>query len=83
MSFKAREIMIGVLPARAFRRGAPGFGLCGEATRNEEDDDNDGTECGEATRPSVPPPSSRLENLASLRLQLRQSLSAKSVEITA
>lgn len=78
MSFKAREIMIGVLPARAFRRGAPGFGLCGEATRNEDDDDddNDGTECGEATRPSGPPPSSRLEDLAVLRQHLRQSMSA-------
>lgn len=79
MSFKAREIMIGVLPARAFQRGAPGFGLCGEATRPDgsDDDDDDGTECGEATRPPEAPPSSRLEDLASLRLQLRQSMSAE------
>ena len=74
MSFKAKEIMIGVLPARAFRRGAPGFGLCGEATRPEEDDDE--LDCGEATRPS-PPPSGRLEDLAVLRQQLLRAMSAE------
>ncbi len=63
MSFKAREIMIDVLPAaRPFRRGAPGFGLCGEATRTEDDDEDE---------------SSRLEaELAVLRQQLHQALSA-------
>lgn len=75
MSFKAKEIMIGVLPDRAFRRGAPGFALCGEATRIDEDDD-DSTECGEATRPPGPPPSGRLEDLAVLRQQLRRSMPA-------
>ncbi|HEY4563087.1 MAG TPA: hypothetical protein VIJ36_08905 [Thermoanaerobaculia bacterium] len=74
MSFTTREIMIDVLPARAFRRGAPGFGLCGEATRNEGDDDE--VDCGEATR-SGPPSSYRLEtDLAVLRQQLRQVVSA-------
>ncbi|HEV7785677.1 MAG TPA: hypothetical protein VGQ28_10105 [Thermoanaerobaculia bacterium] len=73
MSFKAREILIGVLPARAFRRGTPGFALCGEVTRNEEDDEID---CGEVTRPPGPPTSDRLEDLAVLRQQLRQSMSA-------
>jgi len=72
MSFKAREIMIDVLPAaRPFRRGAPGFGLCGEATRNEEDDEVD---CGEATRPGGPP-TGCFEELAVLRQELRHTLS--------
>lgn len=39
MSFKIRDLMVDVLPERQ------GFGACGEATRNEGDD-----ECGEATR---------------------------------
>jgi len=76
MSFTAREIMIHALPARAFRRGAPGFGLCGEATRNEGDDDDEETDCGEATRVTGPPPSYRPEtDLAMLRQQLRQAMS--------
>lgn len=74
MSFKAQEIMIDVLPARAFRRGAPGFGLCGEATRTGNDDE---PECGEATRPGGPPSRFGLESdLAALRQQLRRSMSA-------
>lgn len=79
MSFRAREIMIDVIPAaRPFRRGAPGFGLCGEATRTEDDDEDDDLDCGEATRPpSGATPSSRLEaDLAVLRQQLHQALSA-------
>jgi hypothetical protein len=77
MSFKARELMIDVLPAaRPFRPGAPGFGLCGEATRNEEDDDDE-IDCGEATRAGGPP-SGRLEaDLALLRQQLRQAMAAQ------
>jgi len=74
MSFKAREIMIDVLPAaRPFRRGAPGFGLCGEATRNEDDEEDD-VDCGEATRPptGVTPEA----DLVVLRQQLHQALSA-------
>jgi hypothetical protein len=73
MSFRAREIMIGVLPARAFRRGAPGFALCGEATRNEEEDD---LECGEATRPGPPPAYCPETDLAVLKQQLRRAMSA-------
>jgi hypothetical protein len=76
MSFKAREIMIDVLPAaRPFRRGAPGFGLCGEATRTEDDDEDDDLDCGEATRPpsGVTPEA----DLAVLRQHLRRVLSAE------
>jgi hypothetical protein len=77
MSFKAREIMIGVLPAaRPFRPGAPGFGLCGDPTRTEEDDE---LECDDPTRPpGVVPPASHLEGeLAVLRQQLRQVVFAR------
>jgi hypothetical protein len=79
MSFKAREIMIDVLPAaRPYRPGAPGFALCGEATRSEEEVDK---ECAEATRSTGGNPSaSREADLALLTRQLRQALS---VELTA
>jgi hypothetical protein len=78
MSFKAREIMIDVLPAaRLYRPGAPGFALCGEATRSEEEVDK---ECGEATRSGGNPSASREADLALLTRQLHQALS---VELTA
>ena len=79
MSFKAREIMIDVLPAaRPYRPGAPGFALCGEATRSEEEADK---ECGEATRsPGGEPSASREADLALLTRQLHQ---ARSAELTA
>jgi hypothetical protein len=73
MSFKAREIMTGVLLARAFQPGAPGFALCTEVTRPP--DEGDDLEC-EVTRPPSGPPSGRLEDLAVLRLQLLQAMSA-------
>jgi len=72
MSFKAREIMTDVLLARAFQPGAPGFALCTEVTRPPDEDD---VEC-EVTRPPSEPPSGRLEDLAVLRLQLLQAMSA-------
>lgn len=72
MSFKAREIMIDVFPARGFQPGAPGFALCTEVTRPPDEDDD--MEC-EVTRPPDPP-SGRLEDLAVLRHQLRQVMSA-------
>ena len=80
MSFIAREIMIDVFPARDFPPAGPGFALCTEVTRNEDEDDE--LDC-EVTRPPAPPPSSRLEDLACLRQQLRQAMSATSVEMTA
>ncbi|HEX4964994.1 MAG TPA: hypothetical protein VF173_29570 [Thermoanaerobaculia bacterium] len=80
MSFKVRELMIDVLPAtRLFSPAVAGLALCGEATRTSEEDEDD-VECGEATRVpggGTPPPANRPEaDLAMLRQQLRQALSA-------
>jgi hypothetical protein len=76
MSFKARELMIDVLPAaRPVHPGAPGFALCGEATRAPDKDD---AECGEATRaPGGDPKASREADLALLTRQLRQVMSVE------
>lgn len=73
MSFKAREIMTDVLLARAFQPGAPGFALCTEVTRPPDEDDD--MEC-EVTRPPDPPSGRPEMDLAVLRLQLRQAMSA-------
>jgi hypothetical protein len=77
MSFRVSEIMVNALLARAFRRGAPGFGLCGEATRTDEEDDQ--VDCPDPSRPTGSPPSSfRSEtDLAVLRQQLRQAMSVE------
>ena len=64
MSFKIRDLMVDVLPERQ------GFGACGEATRNEGDD-----ECGEATRGDQYTPSvRRAADLAVLKRQLIETL---------
>lgn len=64
MSFKIRDLMVGVVPERQ------GFGACGEATRNQGDD-----ECGEATRGDQYVPSlQRAADLAVLKQQLRETL---------
>ena len=74
MSFKAREIMIGVLPARDFQPGVPGFALCTEVTRPP--DEGDDLEC-EVTRPPEAPSGRPEMDLAVLRLQLRQAMSGE------
>ncbi len=63
MSFKIRDLMVDVLPERQ------GFGACGEATRNEGDD-----ECGEATRDQYAPSLQRATDLAALKRQLAETL---------
>ena len=63
MSFKIRDLMVDVLPERQ------GFGACGEATRNEGDD-----ECGEATRDKYTPSMPGVTDLAVLRQQLSEIL---------
>ena len=80
MSFKTRELMIDVLPAaRPFRPGAPGFGLCAEATRNEDEEDDE-VDCGEATRAGGEPSGRPEADLAMLRQQLRQAMQAMPVQ---
>ncbi|HYX25260.1 MAG TPA: hypothetical protein VFC23_13985 [Thermoanaerobaculia bacterium] len=81
MSFKTRELMIDVLPAaRPFRPGAPGFGLCAEATRNEDEEDDE-VDCGEATRAGGEPAYRDGESdLAVLKQQLRQAMQAMPVQ---
>ena len=69
MSFKTRELMIDVLPA-ARRPGLPGFALCSEATRREEDD---AKECSEATRAPESSYRGGEADLAALRQQLRRT----------
>jgi hypothetical protein len=63
MSFKIRDLMVDVVPERQ------GFGACGEATRNEGDD-----ECGEATRDKYTPSVQRASDLAALKRQLAEIL---------
>lgn len=64
MSFKIRDLMVDVLPERQ------GFGACGEATRNQGDD-----ECGEGTRGDQYAPSpQRATDLAALKRQLAEIL---------
>jgi hypothetical protein len=73
MSFKARELMIDVLPAARPCR-IPGFALCAEATRREEDD---AKECSEATRAPDSVYRGGAADLAVLRGQLRQAVSVE------
>lgn len=70
MSFATTDLMTQVLPERAYPQ--PGLGLCTQATKNDQEDD-----CGEATRGgggSNVKLHLRERDLASLRLQLRQTL---------
>lgn len=65
MSFKIRDLMVDVLPERQ------GFGACGEATRNQEDEEG----CGEGTKGNNYVPSmQRATDLAILKQQLREAL---------
>jgi hypothetical protein len=74
MSFKSRDLMTDVLPpGKPFAH--PGFALCGEATRDEED----AGDCGEATRQPEKLTTAPSTDLAALRGQLRQALSERRV----
>lgn len=66
MSFKIRDLMVDVLPERQ------GFGACGEATRNQGEDEGG---CGEATKGDKYAPSMQgVVDLAILQQQLREAL---------
>ena len=69
MSFESRDLMIGLSPL-----ARPGFEMCGQATRDQQEGDGD-LECGQATRDSEPSGVSGM-NLAALRQQLRETLAA-------
>lgn len=64
MSFKIRDLMVDVVPERQ------GFGACGEATRNQDDEGG----CGEATKDQYAPSIRRATDLAVLQRQLREAL---------
>jgi hypothetical protein len=65
MSFKIRDLMVDALPEQR------GFGACGEATRNQGDEEG----CGEATKgDNYAPSMQRATDLAVLQQQLRETL---------
>ena len=72
MSFKSRELIIDVVPARN-SPAIPGLLLCVDATRNEQDD----APCVEASQPPKRrTPAAQAEmDLAVLRRQLSEALS--------
>lgn len=70
MSFQSRDLMIDLSPL-----ARPGFEMCGQATRDQQEGDGD-NECGQATRDSEPTKVTGM-NLAALRQQLRQALSSE------
>ncbi|HEY0515221.1 MAG TPA: hypothetical protein VGH73_25210 [Thermoanaerobaculia bacterium] len=83
MSFTSRDLMIDVLPTRKFTALAqPGLGLCAQGTAtglDEDEEEEDDLECalGTATGGNEPTSAARSElNLAALRRQLRETMSA-------
>ena len=83
MSFKSRDLMVDVLPARKFNALAqPGFGMCAQGTANtgtEGDEDLDeGRDCAQGTATNEPAYAPRTEvNLALLRRQLQETLASE------
>jgi hypothetical protein len=73
MSFQSRDLMIDLSPV-----ARPGFEMCGQATRDQQEGDGD-LECGQATRDSgdSEPTNVTGMNLAALRQQLQQALSSE------
>lgn len=78
MSFKSRDLMIDVLPARKFGALAqPGFAMCAQGTAGgggteEEDEERD---CAQGTATTNEPAyAPRAEGLSLLRRQLREAL---------
>ena len=81
MSFKSRDLMIDVLPARKFNALAqPGLGMCAQGTANTgtEEDLDEGKDCAQGTATNEPAYAPRTEvNLALLRQQLHEALSSE------
>lgn len=76
MKFKSRDLMMDVLPTA--KRFTPGLLLCGQATAGgrEGGDDEEESECGQATATGSESVTPTQAGLALLRQQLHQSLSA-------
>lgn len=80
MSFKSRDLMVDVLPARKFNALAqPGFGMCAQGTANtgKDEDLDEGRDCAQGTATNEPAYAPRTEGLALLRRQLHQALSSE------
>ena len=78
MSFKSRDLMIDVLPARKFNALAqPGFGMCAQGTANTGTEEDEEKDCAQGTATNEPAYAPRTEvNLALLRRQLHEALSS-------
>ena len=76
MSFKSRDLMIDVLPARKFNALAqPGFGMCAQGTANTGTEEDEEKDCAQGTATNEPAYAPRTEvNLALLRRQLHEAL---------
>jgi hypothetical protein len=79
MSFKSRDLMIDVLPARNFNALAqPGLGMCAQGTANTGTEEDDERDCAQGTATNEPAYAPRTEvNLALLRQQLHEALSSE------
>jgi len=78
MSFKSRDLMIDVLPARKFNALAqPGLGMCAQGTANTGTEEDEEKDCAQGTATNEPAYAPRTEvNLALLRRQLHEALSS-------
>jgi len=79
MSFKSRDLMIDVLPARKFNALAqPGLGMCAQGTANTGTEEDEEKDCAQGTATNEPAYAPRTEvNLALLRHQLQEALSSE------
>jgi hypothetical protein len=76
MSFKSRDLMIDVLPARKFNALAqPGLGMCAQGTANTGTEEDEEKDCAQGTATNEPAYAPRTEGLALLRRQLHEALS--------
>jgi hypothetical protein len=77
MSFKSRDLMIDVLPARKFNLFAqPGLGMCAQGTANTGTEEDEEKDCAQGTATNEPAYAPRTEGLALLRRQLHEALSS-------
>ena len=76
MSFKSRDLMIDVLPARKFNALAqPALGMCAQGTATGTEEEDEERDCAQGTATNEPAYAPRTEiNLALLRRQLHEAL---------